>query len=156
MPVEIKSGGKIGVTKLTGRNGVWSTGYGGKVDITFHLEGTTKINDEPVHINGDGYISVSASEWKGLERPDVSNVTYYWPNSGEPPCNAALTVPSSIAGMPDDIFFVHAANADKKELGMTSTTHEDVLNTVLDKAIQGIFWVNEKLFSWAIGPFKPF
>ncbi|RPD55135.1 hypothetical protein L226DRAFT_470368 [Lentinus tigrinus ALCF2SS1-7] len=153
-PFEIKGGEKIGTTKLTANSGLYSTGQGGKVDIKFHLEGKTTVNGSEVHINDDGYISVSASDWKGLERPDVSNVTYYWPNS--PPCNAALTVPPSIAGMPDDIFFVHAAKPDAKELGMTSTTHQEVVDMVLNYAIRGIFWVNEKLFSWAIGPFKPF
>lgn len=150
----MKSGEKIGTTKLTGNSGLHSTGQGGLITIKFHLEGKTTVKGEDVAVNDDGYIVVSASDWKGLERPDVSNVTYYWADA--PPRNAALSVPSSIAGMPADILFVLAANPDEKELGMTSTTHKEVVDTVLDYAIRGIFWVNEKLFSWAVKPFKPF
>ncbi|RDX48520.1 hypothetical protein OH76DRAFT_1483879 [Lentinus brumalis] len=155
-PFEVKSGEKIGTTKLTGNSGVYSSGQGGLVTIKFHLEGTATVKGEQVHVNDDGYVVVSASDWKGLERPDVSNVTYYWADA--PPRNAALTVPPSIAGMPEDILFVLAAKPEDagKELGMTSTTHKDAVDTALDYAIRGIFWVNEKLFAWAIKPLKPF
>ncbi|RDX48519.1 hypothetical protein OH76DRAFT_1404796 [Lentinus brumalis] len=146
---EVKSGEKIGTTKLTGKSGLFSTGQGGLVTIKFHLEGKTTVDGKEVHVNDNGYIVVSSSDWKGLERPDMSNVTYYWADA--PPRNAALRVPPSIAGMPADILFVMAAKPEDagKELGMTSTTHKDAVDTALDYAIRGIFWVDGKLFSWA-------
>ncbi|KAI0682464.1 hypothetical protein C8T65DRAFT_674539 [Cerioporus squamosus] len=154
-PFEVKSGDLIGTTKLTGNSGLYATGQGGSVTIKFRLEGKTRVEGQEVKVNDDGYVVVSASDWKGVERPDVSNVTYYWADA--PPRNAALTVPPSVAGMPADVLFVLAATPEGgREVGMTATTHKEVVDTVLDYAVRGIFWVNEKLFSWAVKPLKPF
>lgn len=130
-------------------SGLYSTGQGGKVDVTFHVEGTATVDGTEVKVDTTGYISVSSSEWKGLERPDYSNITYYWPQN--PPVNLSISVPSSIAGMPDDGYFVFGASPTEKQVGMNLTTYKDIADTALDYAIKGIFWVNEKLAGWAFG-----
>lgn len=161
-PIEISTaerGGFIGETKLTGDSGLYSTGPGGKIDFKFHIEGSTVVNGESIEVSGDGFFSVSSSDWKQFERPDVSNITYYWPGENDVPVNVSLTVPATIAGMPEDIYFVYAANPgkeeEKKKIGMSSTTDKDVLQTIADYAIKGILWVNEKLYGWAIKVLNP-
>lgn len=144
--------GLIGNIKLRPDGGVWSSGQGGKVDVTFRLHGTTVAAGETIEVDDVGYISISSSEWKGLERPDYSNVTYYWP--GGSPVNLSIEVPPTIAGMPDDAFFVFAACPEKREVGMNLTTHKDILAQVLDYAIRGILWINGKLVGWAVNPLK--
>ncbi|KAF5372846.1 hypothetical protein D9758_001530 [Tetrapyrgos nigripes] len=154
LPLEVdvsKDVVKLGGTKLVAQNGVYVSGQGGKIDIKYHIEGTTMVDGESIEICGDGFISVSASDWGGFARPDYSNVTYTW--AGEPPVNASLGVPSTIAGMPDDIYIVFAINPKENKLGVTTTTHRDLVSTIIDYALKGVFWANSKLFGWAIGKF---
>jgi hypothetical protein len=132
-----------------GYSGAYSSGVGGKVDITFRLKGWATVNNVPVDIDEKGYISISASKWTGLERPNYSNVTYFWGDTA--PVNLSISVPSSISSQPDDAFFIFGANAENKQIGVNTTTHKDIIATALDYAIRGIFWANEKLAGWAIG-----
>ena len=94
--------------------------------------------------------------WGGFTRPDYVNVTYSWRRRTADPVNIALGVPATMVGMPDDLYFTPGVSVEQKEVGLVATTDRAVALTAVDYALKGIFWVHEKLFSWAIGPFKPF
>ncbi|VUC32741.1 unnamed protein product [Clonostachys rosea] len=146
--------GKIGTIKLRPKSGLYCTGNGDLVNFKYRIQGTTVVNGESQYVDATGFITVSSSDWKGFARPDISNVSYNWPDN--PQVVAALTVPSTIAGMPDDLLILCGANKDQGKVGMNSTTHSDILSTVTNYLTQGIFWVNEKLIGWAFGNFLPF
>lgn len=146
--------GLIGWFKLTGNSGLYSTGVGGKLDITFVVSGTASVGGRSFSVdNTTGYISVSASEWKGLQRPDFTNITYYWP--GAPPVNLSLSVPGSIVGAPADAYMMFGVDANSGTFGMNATQFRDVADQALNYAIQGILWVNEKMAGWAIKTILP-
>jgi hypothetical protein len=55
--------------------------------------------------------------------------------------------------MPDDTYFVFCANLKDEhtgQIGVNTTTHKDVLDTVTDNAIRGLLYINEKLAGWAL------
>lgn len=126
------------------------------MDLTFRLKGRATVNNTSADIDVKGYISISASEWKGTERPDYSNVTYYWGNGDMPAINLSISVPPSIAGMPEDAYFVFGTNTNDKKIGANVTTYKAVIDKVLDYAIRGIFLVNKELAGWAFGKIVPF
>jgi hypothetical protein len=140
--------GLLGHFKLRPNSGLYCTGPGGKVDITFTIEGTTTIEGQSFTVaKKTGYISVSSSDWCGLERPDISNVTYSV--AGVAPINLSVTVHPNIGLDPDDACVVGGIDTNQKEFGFNATTDSDTLKTVLGYLIEGILWGNESLAGWA-------
>ncbi|KAF6756525.1 hypothetical protein DFP72DRAFT_1007593 [Ephemerocybe angulata] len=146
--------GLLGHFKMAPNNGVYCTGPGGRIDVTFTIEGTTTIDGTAHTIpKTTGYISVSSSDWGGLGRPDYSNVTYSV--AGSPPVNLSVQVKPNIGVDPDDAYIVGAVGKDDSNFALNATTHSDTLKTVLSDAIRGILFVNEKLAGWASGKILP-
>ncbi|KAK3986110.1 hypothetical protein QBC44DRAFT_144044 [Cladorrhinum sp. PSN332] len=158
LPFKLRPGdrdGLLGHFKLRPNSGLYCTGTGGKVVVTFTIEGTTTVAGKRFTIRKKtGYISVSSSDWKGLERPDVSNVTYSV--DGIAPVNLSVTVQANIGLDPPDSYLVGGVEKDKSEFGLNATTHSDILRTVLSYAIQGILWANQKLGGWSTSQISPF
>ncbi|KAK4202384.1 hypothetical protein QBC40DRAFT_321973 [Triangularia verruculosa] len=127
---------RLGNFKLHGNSAFWSTGPGGKVDITFTIEGTTTVDGQSFTVpKTTGYISVSSSNWCKWARPDYSKVTY----------SVDGTAPSNILGCVDK---------DKKLFGLNATTHSDAINDVLGYMIRGIFAAHGELTGWATKKIK--
>lgn len=148
--------GLIGCAHFEPHNGLWSHGEGAKVAIDFRLHGTTAVADKSIDVDEAGTIVVSTTDWGGPSRPDFVNITYSWKRSGADPVNIALGIPANLAGMPDDLYFVFAVNPETTEVGVVTTTDKDVLRSVVDQALNGIFWAHGRLFGWAIGKLTPF
>ncbi|KAI1457896.1 hypothetical protein F4805DRAFT_457339 [Annulohypoxylon moriforme] len=141
--------GLLGHFKLRANSGLWCTGPGGKVDVTFTIKGTTTVAGKSYTIpEKTGYISVSSSDWCGTARPDISNVTYSV--AGVAPVNLSVTVHPNIGLDPDDAYIVSGIDKEKNDFGLNATTHTDTLKTVLSYAIEGILWGNERLAGWSI------
>ncbi|OTB03218.1 hypothetical protein M426DRAFT_181161 [Hypoxylon sp. CI-4A] len=141
--------GLLGRFKLRSNSGLYSTGQGGKIDVTFTIEGTTTIEGKSHTVpKKTGYISVSSSDWCGLARPDISNVTYSV--AGVAPVNLSVTVEPNVGLDPDDAYIVAAVDKDKDNFGLNATTCSDTLKTVLSYAIRGILWGHERLAGWAL------
>ena len=141
--------GLLGHFKLRPNSGLYCTGTGGKVDVTFTIGGTTTVADKTYNIpTTTGYISVSSSDWKGFERPDVSNVTYSV--AGVVPVNLSITVYPDIGIDPADAYVCGAIDTTNNDFGLNATTDTDTLNTLLSDAIQGILFINVKLAGWAL------
>jgi hypothetical protein len=142
--------GLLGNFKLRPNGGFWCTaGPGGKVDVTYTIEGTTTVAGKTFTIpKTTGYISVSSSDWSHFERPDVSNVTYSV--AGVTPVNLSVTVEPNIGLDPDDAYICGGIDKDKSEFGLNATSDSDTLKTVLSYAIQGILFMNERLAGWAL------
>ncbi|OJT05086.1 hypothetical protein TRAPUB_4151 [Trametes pubescens] len=117
--------GFIGQAHFEGHNGLWSSGPGAKVTVDFRVYGTTTVDGVSVDVDEAGVIPVSTTHWKGAERPDFVNVTYSW-RRGTDPVNVSLSVPSNMAGMPDDLYFVPAVSTQEEKIGMVTTTDKDV------------------------------
>lgn len=143
--------GKIGTIELRPNSGLYCTGRGGLVNLAYLVTGTTTVNGKQEKVNARGFITVSSSDWKGFARPDILNVSYNWPD--HPQVVAGLTVPSTIAGMPDDLYLVCGTNENENKVGMNSSTDKAIMASVTDWLIKGVFFVNEKLVGWAFGQF---
>ena len=140
----------MGHFKLRPNSGLYCTGPGGKVDLTFTIEGTTTIEGQSFTIpKKTGHISVSSSDWCRLERPDISNVTYSV--DGLAPVNLSVTIHPNIGLDPDDVYVVGGVDKNEGGLGLNATTDSDTLKTVLRYIIEGILFTNEKLAGWAMG-----
>ncbi|KAL1939927.1 hypothetical protein VTO73DRAFT_9627 [Trametes versicolor] len=143
--------GLIGEAHFEGHNGLWSSGPGAMVTIDFRLYGTTTVNGVSVDVNEDGVIPISTTDWGGFTRPDYVNVTYSWRRRTADPVNVALSVPATLVGMPDDLYFVPGVSTQEEKVGLATTTDRAIALTAVDYALKGIFWIHEKLFSWALG-----
>ncbi|KAI0689916.1 hypothetical protein BC835DRAFT_1281959 [Cytidiella melzeri] len=149
--VPVDSNNFMGEAHFEGHNGLWSSGEGAKVTIDFRLWGSTTVAGTPVSVDESGVIVVSTTPWSGVSRPDYVNVTYSWRHGVSDPVNVALGVPADMAGMPDDLHFVLAVNPQEKLVGVATETHKDLVLTLVDYALRGIFWGHEKAISWASG-----
>ncbi|CAG8519623.1 12323_t:CDS:2 [Ambispora gerdemannii] len=146
--------GTLGIVSLSSESAFSYGSYGSfgpKVEIFYRLHGTTKVQNQSFDVDQKGYICVSTTEW-GIGRPDYCNVTYQI--AGGNPVNLSGRVPSTIATNPKDIQLVFAVNAKDKEIGMNVTVADkSFLDKLIESAIGGVFWGNEKAFGWAIGKF---
>ncbi|KAE8440345.1 hypothetical protein EG329_008454 [Mollisiaceae sp. DMI_Dod_QoI] len=158
-PVEISTSdnqGKIGEVKLVGYNGIWAKGKGGVVHFNFRIEGTTIIDGKAVSIYEKGHFTVSSTDWKGLERPDWSIISYNWPPLTQFPeiGTATVAVPGTMAGMPADLYFLFGAKSGS--VGMNCTTEREAVSMLMDLILQGIFESHKAMFKWVFGKLVPF
>lgn len=137
-PIEIQKEGKLGTIKLTGSSGTFSSeGPGGKVDITFQVEGTTVVNEKSIAVNNAGYISVSSTAWGTLGRPDYAVVVYSLVGGG-PPVACPIQVPATIGIHPSDALGVFVVTP--QEVGVAFTDVQNVVDQILHSAAQGSFY----------------
>lgn len=46
---------------------------------------------------------------------------------------------------------MRGVSTQEEKVGLVTTTDKAIALTAVDYALKGIFWVHEKLFSWALG-----
>ncbi|KAF3314996.1 hypothetical protein TWF173_004212 [Orbilia oligospora] len=138
-----KNGGSIGVATLDGNHGIFNGRHGGKVEISFRVEGTTEMGGRPVRFDRKGFITVSSSDWHWFSRPDYSNISFCLDDDA--PANVSLSVPATISGMPDHAYFGIRVGPGTDQMGIACSSSKELVDKILDHMISGIFAVHGKI-----------
>ena len=142
--------GLIGYTTLSPGSDLRHQGRGGQVDIKFRIHGSVRVDGTPKTVDESGYITVSASDWKGDGLPpQFSKVTYFWPKSSQVMATIAANPSTTNA---DDLYVGYVVMQDKsqpKSIGLVLTKDKDMAARALAFNGCGGYLIHEKLLGWA-------